>query len=127
MTTAALSDSTDVREQLRRWVNRAWDPDVSLLDWRRMLFDAGWACPTWPREWGGQGLSASVAEIVAVGLAELGCPGPPKVSARTWRRRLFSSTDPIVSSHGSFARSRLGSRFGASCLASPVPGRTWPG
>jgi alkylation response protein AidB-like acyl-CoA dehydrogenase len=78
LTTPTPSDSTDVGEQLRLWVEGAWDPEVTLLDWRRRLYDAGWACPAWSREWGGRGLSAGVAQIVADRLAELGVPGPPE-------------------------------------------------
>src|SRR5262249_23899098 len=41
------------------------------------LAAGGWACPTWPGEWGGRALPASFAEIVADELATAGVPGPP--------------------------------------------------
>jgi alkylation response protein AidB-like acyl-CoA dehydrogenase len=72
-----MTDSTQVREELRRWVEAEWDPALSLVEWRARLADAGWACPTWPREWCGRSLPASFAEIVADELASAGVPGPP--------------------------------------------------
>ncbi len=78
MSEAATTDVTEVREDLRRWIDTTWDPDRSLLEWRDQLADSGWACPTWPCEWGGRGLHAKFAEIVADELASAGVPGPPE-------------------------------------------------
>jgi alkylation response protein AidB-like acyl-CoA dehydrogenase len=64
-----------LREEVRRWVDARWEPDVSLLEWRRRLLDAGWAFPTWPQEWGGRGVSAALGEAVADELAKAGVPG----------------------------------------------------
>jgi alkylation response protein AidB-like acyl-CoA dehydrogenase len=72
-----MTGSTQVREELRRWVEAEWDPALSLVEWRARLADAGWACPTWPREWCGRSLPAASAEIVADELASAGVPGPP--------------------------------------------------
>jgi alkylation response protein AidB-like acyl-CoA dehydrogenase len=72
-----MTGSTQVREELRRWVEAEWDPALSLVEWRARLADAGWACPTWPREWCGRSLPAAFAEIVADELASAGVPGPP--------------------------------------------------
>ena len=72
-----MSDTAQVREELRRWIEAAWDPELSLVEWRARLADAGWACPTWPREWCGRSLPAAFAEIVADELASAGVPGPP--------------------------------------------------
>ncbi len=40
------------------WFHSAWDPDLSLPEWRALLVDAGWAVPSWSEEWFGQGLPA---------------------------------------------------------------------
>ena len=72
-----MTDPTQVREELRRWIKAEWDPELSLVEWRARLADAGWACPTWPREWCGRSLPAAFAEIVADELASAGVPGPP--------------------------------------------------
>jgi alkylation response protein AidB-like acyl-CoA dehydrogenase len=75
---SSMIDPTEVRDQLRRWIDASWDPDLSLLEWRTRLADAGWACPTWPREWCGRSLPASLADVVSDELANAGVPGPPE-------------------------------------------------
>jgi len=68
---------SEILEQLRTWITTAWDPELSLVEWRGRLADAGWACPTWPREWGGRSLPATAADLVSETLASAGVPGPP--------------------------------------------------
>ncbi len=73
---SVASDPSVIREQLRQWIDAEWDPEQPLVRWRACLADAGWACPTWPREWGGRSLPAALAEIVADELVNAGVPGP---------------------------------------------------
>ncbi|MDH4144804.1 MAG: acyl-CoA dehydrogenase family protein, partial [Acidimicrobiia bacterium] len=54
----------DVRAEVRTWLEENWDPERPLLEWRGILADSGWGCPTWPVEWFGQGLSATLARVV---------------------------------------------------------------
>jgi len=44
--TAAVPDAV---AELRQWIEASWDPELSLVHWRELLADAGWACPAWPR------------------------------------------------------------------------------
>jgi alkylation response protein AidB-like acyl-CoA dehydrogenase len=74
MTTADLDA---VLSELRAWLSEHWDPDLTLLEWRRRLADSGWATPTWPARWGGRDLPASAASAVTRTLAEFGAVGPP--------------------------------------------------
>jgi alkylation response protein AidB-like acyl-CoA dehydrogenase len=67
--------SEALRDELRRWIDAEWSPDLTLAEWRARLAGAGWASPTWPREWGGRGLSAALGEVVASELASAGVPG----------------------------------------------------
>ncbi len=76
MSEPVTTDPNEIREQLRRWIDGAWDLAVGLVEWRARLADAGWACPTWPREWGGRSLPAALADVVADELADAGVPGP---------------------------------------------------
>jgi hypothetical protein len=76
MTDTGTVEASEIRDRLRRWIESAWDPELSLAEWRARLADAGWACPTWPREWGGLALPAALAEVVADELADAGVPGP---------------------------------------------------
>lgn len=49
-----------------------WDPQLSLREWRGRLLDAGWAVPSWPRRWFGQGLPAWTDDVVYDELARCG-------------------------------------------------------
>ena len=64
-------------DEVRAWIAGNWDPDLSLLEWRRLLLDGGWACPTWPVEWYGRGLPVWADHVVAVELAAAGAVGVP--------------------------------------------------
>ena len=72
-----MAGSGEVAAELRSWLEQHWDPDLSLLEWRRRLGDSGWATPTWPARWGGRDLPASAASVVARTLADFGAVGPP--------------------------------------------------
>ena len=47
-----------VVEQVLDWFREAWDPDISLLEWRDRLVASGWAVPSWSTDWYGRGLPA---------------------------------------------------------------------
>jgi alkylation response protein AidB-like acyl-CoA dehydrogenase len=67
----------DVRADVTAWIEAHWDPDRSLLDWRRELFASGWAVPSWPARWGGRDLPREAEDVVARALAEAGAVGLP--------------------------------------------------
>ncbi len=71
----AATDPAEVRAEVRAWISAHWDPELSLLEWRRQLVEAGWAVPSWPPAWGGRGLPAALAEVAAEELARAGAPG----------------------------------------------------
>ena len=71
-------DADELRRELREWLEASWDPDLRLVEWRTRLADAGWAFPTWPREWCGRGLPQPVADLVAEDLRRAGAPGGPE-------------------------------------------------
>ena len=64
-----------VRADVRAWLAAHWDPDLALLEWRRLLVASGWATPTWPTEWFGRGLPGWADAIVAEELAAAGAVG----------------------------------------------------
>jgi len=72
-----MTDLAEVRAQVAAWLAEAWDPELSLREWRVRLADSGWGCPTWPREWCGRGLPAAAASVVAEEFARAGAVGPP--------------------------------------------------
>jgi alkylation response protein AidB-like acyl-CoA dehydrogenase len=73
--TAAIPDTAGVLVELRRWIEASWDPELSLVHWRELLADAGWACPAWPNGWCGRSLPAALAALVTEELAGAGVPG----------------------------------------------------
>jgi alkylation response protein AidB-like acyl-CoA dehydrogenase len=89
-----MSPALGVPDELRAWLEGAWEPEAGLARWRARLADAGWGCPTWPTEWGGRGLSAAEGEEVARTLAEWGVPGPASTVG-------LSLVAPTLLAHGS--------------------------
>ena len=73
-----MTDLDEVRAQVAAWLAEAWDPELSLAQWRDRLADSGWACPTWPREWCGRGLPAAAAGVVAQEFARAGAVTAPE-------------------------------------------------
>jgi alkylation response protein AidB-like acyl-CoA dehydrogenase len=71
-----MSDREDVRRDVKAWLEENWDPDLSLLAWRRKLVESGWATPTWPADWFGRGLPGWADPIVSEEFAAIGAVGP---------------------------------------------------
>jgi alkylation response protein AidB-like acyl-CoA dehydrogenase len=67
----------DIRRELLEWLEASWDPELSLVEWRTRLADAGWACPTWPPAWCGRGLPPAAADVVSSTLRDAGVVGVP--------------------------------------------------
>ncbi|MHB8530603.1 MAG: acyl-CoA dehydrogenase family protein [Caulobacteraceae bacterium] len=44
--------------------------------WRRRMGEKGWGAPTWPRAYGGGGLSGAEAKILGEEMARIGAPNP---------------------------------------------------
>ena len=72
-----MTASASVRVEARAWLDAHWDPDLALVDWRRMLTSAGWMSPSWPAEWHGRGLPAWADDVVGDVIAEIGAVGQP--------------------------------------------------
>ena len=83
-----------VRQEVRSWLHEHWDPERPLLEWRSLLADAGWGCPTWPADTFGRGLDAAAAAVVAEEMARVGAVGPPTGSA-------MSLAAPTILEHAS--------------------------
>ncbi len=66
-----------VLAELETWATAHWNPTSSLRAWRNALADAGWAAPSWPAQWGGQGLPTWADDLVGARLIELGMTSTP--------------------------------------------------
>ena len=72
-----MRDADAVRRQVRAWIDRYFDRDITLRAWLERLADSGWAKPTWPVAWFGKGLPTDLAAVAYAELAKVGAPGPP--------------------------------------------------
>ena len=66
-----------VRVEVRAWLTENWDPARPLREWRGLLVDAGWACPSWPRAWSGRDLPPWADDIASQEIAAAGAVGVP--------------------------------------------------
>lgn len=59
------------------WGGRNWrfQSDAQRL-WLERMAERGWTVPTWPREYGGGGLTADEAKVLAQEMRSLGCRAP---------------------------------------------------
>ena len=67
----------EVRHDVATWIGANWDPDLTLLEWRRRLAGSGWAAPSWPVAWFGRGLPAWADDVASDELARVGAVGTP--------------------------------------------------
>ncbi len=68
---------TAVREEVASWLKDQWDPERPLREWREILIESGWACPTWPEAWFGRGLSRDLGAIVGDEFNKIGAVSTP--------------------------------------------------
>ena len=54
----------------------ARDPTADDEVWRERMGEKGWGVPTWPRAYGGGGLSAAEAKVLAEEMARIGASNP---------------------------------------------------
>ncbi len=66
-----------VRTEVRAWLEANWDQNMSLRDWRELLANSGWGCPTWPSEWFGRGLPVALEPVVTQEFRSAGAVGIP--------------------------------------------------
>lgn len=60
------------------WIEENWSLDLTLAEWWRRLFDAGYAYPTWPVGFGGTGATAAESRAVGAALADAGVIAAPE-------------------------------------------------
>jgi alkylation response protein AidB-like acyl-CoA dehydrogenase len=83
----------EVRTEVRVWVAEAWDPDLTLAAWRRLLVTSGWAAPSWPERWHGRGLPTWSDEVANAELIAAGAVGAPVGSG-------MALAAPTILAHG---------------------------
>ena len=68
---------TDVIDELKRWLDTNWDPDMTVGEWWERLGMAGWSAPSLPAESYGRGASRNDAVRVAETIAAHGALAAP--------------------------------------------------
>ena len=70
-------NENDIRISVRQWLSKAWDPTMSLLEWRTLLVDSRWAVPSWPEKWFGRAYPAWADDVVRSELLSAGTVATP--------------------------------------------------
>ncbi len=66
------------------WGGRGWNfSSDAQKQWLQRMGERGWTVPTWPKEYGGGGLSGAEAKVLGQEMQALGCR-PPLVSFGIW-------------------------------------------
>ena len=76
-TVADTDQSTDVVAEVQAWLERNWDPELTVAEWWERLGTDGWSAPTLPREWYGRGLGRGDGIRVQQAIGAFGAVGPP--------------------------------------------------
>lgn len=76
------TDVTAIREEVRNWLAERWDPQTrraqsggSLSEWLDQVVEAGYAVPSWPREWWGRDLDKPSVSAIVNEFRKAGAPG----------------------------------------------------
>ena len=81
-------NSAEIRRAVSKFIDAEFDPELSLIEWRTRLLDAGWAAPLWPADWFGRGFNQEQASVVGEVFRERGVVpaasiGPRGLAAET--------------------------------------------
>lgn len=74
---SAATPTARLEAAVHDFLDAEWDPDITLGAWWSRLARVGWSVPTWPKEWGGAGLSLSDAAVVRRVLEQRGAAAGP--------------------------------------------------
>ncbi len=74
--------ASEVRAEVRQWLQANWDPNLSLIEWRTRLVDAGWGMPEWPSQWYGRDYSSELVRVVEQEFGRIGAVGAAKAGIR---------------------------------------------
>ncbi|MCW2884077.1 MAG: hypothetical protein QOE54_4598 [Streptosporangiaceae bacterium] len=64
-----------VRAEVRAWLAENWSPDRPKREYAEALADSGWGAPTWPAQWCGRGLPATMRRFVTEEFRRVGARG----------------------------------------------------
>ena len=70
-------EDAGLQEEVDAWLQRNWDPDLTVREWWERVGDAGWTAPNFSLEWGGRGYSRRSLSTVWKAFRAAGAVGPP--------------------------------------------------
>lgn len=78
----------EIEQAVHAWIDEHWNPDLSLIEWRNILVDGGWATPHWPVEYYGRGFTQEESAVVSRvfnhrGVVPVAQTGPRRLAAET--------------------------------------------
>ena len=78
----------EIEQAVHAWVDEHWDPELSLIEWRNILVDGGWAMPHWPVDYYGRGFTQEESAVVFGvfnhrGVVPVAQTGPRRLAAET--------------------------------------------
>ena len=67
----------DALDDLQKFLDSEWDPDLTVGEWWEKLGTEGWSAPSWPSAWFGRDLSREESGRVAAAITAHGALGAP--------------------------------------------------
>ena len=71
------SATDELLSELRAWLAKSWDPDLTVGEWWERLGLAGWSAPGLPENAYGRGMARADAVLVAQEISKFGALGAP--------------------------------------------------
>jgi alkylation response protein AidB-like acyl-CoA dehydrogenase len=71
------TDDRALASEVADWLAGHWDPDATVVEWWRLVADAGWTAPHFATEWGGRGLPRRAQSVVHGAFRRAGALAPP--------------------------------------------------
>jgi len=68
---------TELADEVVRWLEANWDPDVTVDAWWKAVAAAGWTAPHFPPDQWGRGLGRRSQGVVRSAFARFGALRPP--------------------------------------------------
>ena len=87
---------SSLRDDVRTWLAAEWRSDRPRREFVDAVIDAGWAVPSWPKEWFGLGLTQDDSRTVGEEFARVGAPGARQDVHNLWANTLLAfGTDAL--------------------------------
>ena len=91
-----MGDGAALREEVRSWLAAEWRDDRPRREFVDAVIDAGYAVPSWPRQWFGLGLTLDDSRVVGEEFARVGAPGARQDVHNLWANTLLAyGTDAL--------------------------------